>query len=120
MRRDLVLSPFGGDARALLEAAIRAEDEGYDGVWVFDHVSSLASLGAPGVGASRDPFAVLGGEDLVLDVAGHGPRQLAHPHAVLEVRLGALGPQSGPEHRHHLAAHRPDRRVHAPRLGSTA
>ncbi|ROR96439.1 luciferase-like monooxygenase [Salana multivorans] len=59
-RLDVVLSPFGGDATALLDAAIRAEDAGLDGVWTFDHVSSLASIGAPGSGASRDPFAVLG------------------------------------------------------------
>ncbi|WP_454296475.1 LLM class flavin-dependent oxidoreductase [Salana multivorans] len=57
---DVVLSPFGGDGRALLEAAVAAEDAGLDGVWTFDHISSLASIGAPGVGASRDPFVVLG------------------------------------------------------------
>lgn len=60
MRRDLVLSPFGGDARAILAAAERAEEQGFDGVWTFDHISSLASVGAPGAGASRDPFALLG------------------------------------------------------------
>ncbi|PWD51475.1 hypothetical protein C8046_13235 [Serinibacter arcticus] len=60
MRRDLVISPFGGDARAIVDLAVRAEDDGYDGVWVFDHITSLASLTAPGVGASRDPFALLG------------------------------------------------------------
>lgn len=57
---DVVLSPFGGDAIALLDAAIRAEEAGLDGAWTFDHVSSLASIGAPGAGASRDPFTVLG------------------------------------------------------------
>ncbi|WP_108718500.1 LLM class flavin-dependent oxidoreductase [Miniimonas sp. S16] len=60
LARDLVLSPFGGDARAILDAAVRAEDDGYDGVWTFDHVSSLAALRDPGAGASRDPFAMLG------------------------------------------------------------
>ncbi|GMA33416.1 LLM class flavin-dependent oxidoreductase [Litorihabitans aurantiacus] len=60
MKHDLVLSTFGGDARAIVEAAVRAAGEGYDGVWVFDHLSSLASPGAPGEGAARDPFVLLG------------------------------------------------------------
>lgn len=57
---DVVLSPFGGDAARLLTLAQRAEDLGYDGVWTFDHISSLAALTHPGLGASRDPFTLLG------------------------------------------------------------
>lgn len=87
LRRDLVLSPFGGDSRALLDAAVRAEDEGWDGVWIFDHISSLASVSAPGQGASRDPFAMLGAiaartarvrlGALVANIANRHPAQLA-------------------------------------------
>lgn len=87
MRRDLVLSPFGGDSRALLDAAVRAEAEGWDGVWIFDHISSLASLSAPGEGASRDPFTLLGAIAartervrlgvLVANIANRHPAQLA-------------------------------------------
>lgn len=84
---DVVLSPFGGDAGALVEAAVRAEAVGLDGVWTFDHVSSLASLTAPGAGASRDPFAVLGAiaartsrvriGTLVANIHNRRPEQLA-------------------------------------------
>lgn len=84
---DLVLSPFGADTSALVDAAQRAEDEGYDGVWIFDHISSLASLSSPGRGVSRDPFAVLGAIAarttrirlgvLVANIANRHPAQLA-------------------------------------------
>ena len=87
LRRDVVLSPFGGDARAILDAALRAEDEGWDGVWIFDHISSLASPTAPGVGASRDAFALLGAVaartervrigTLVANIHNRHPAQLA-------------------------------------------
>lgn len=60
VKRDVVLSPFGGDSGAILRAAIAAEAGGADGVWIFDHISSLASPSAAGQGASRDPFVLLG------------------------------------------------------------
>lgn len=87
MKRDLVISPFGGDSRAILDAAVRAEAEGFDGVWLFDHVTSLASSTAPGVGASRDPFVLLGAiaartsrvrlGTLVANIYNRHPAQLA-------------------------------------------
>lgn len=87
VKRDLVLSPFGGDAAALVRAAVRAEADGYDGVWTFDHISSLASVGAPGEGASRDPFTSLGAiaasttrlrlGTLVANIHNRHPAQLA-------------------------------------------
>lgn len=87
MKRDLVLSPFGGDAATLVRAAVRAEADGYDGVWTFDHISSLASLGSPGEGASRDPFTLLGAiaastsrlrlGTLVANIHNRHPAQLA-------------------------------------------
>ena len=87
VKRDLVLSPFGGDAATLVRAAVRAEADGYDGVWTFDHISSLASLGSPGEGASRDPFTLLGAiaastsrlrlGTLVANIHNRHPAQLA-------------------------------------------
>ena len=38
-------------------------------------------------GHHRDPLAVLGGERLVLDVPGHGPRQGADPGHVVRIRV---------------------------------
>ncbi|MFV0260098.1 MAG: LLM class flavin-dependent oxidoreductase [Acidimicrobiales bacterium] len=55
-RVELVLSPFGADARAMVSAAVAAEDAGLAGVWTFDHLTG-SMLGR---GWSREPFAVLG------------------------------------------------------------
>lgn len=74
VKRDVVLSPFGGDSQGILSAAVAAEAAGADGVWIFDHISSLASISAPGAGASRDPFVLLGA------IAAHTER----------VRIGVL------------------------------
>lgn len=84
---DAVISPFGGDARAILDAAVRAEQEGFAGVWTFDHISSLAAMTRPGEGAARDPFALLGAiaartehvrlGTLVANVHNRHPAQLA-------------------------------------------
>ena len=87
VKRDLVLSPFGGDAATLVRAAVRAEADGYDGVWTLDHISSLAYLCSPGEGASRDPFTLLGAiaastsrlrlGTLVANIHNRHPAQLA-------------------------------------------
>ena len=105
VKRDLVLSPFGGDAAALLRAAIAAEAEGYDGVWTFDHISSLASLGAPGEGASRDPFTLLGAiaastsrvrlGTLVANIHNRHPAQLALAFDTLADLAGVGGLEDG-------------------------
>lgn len=84
---DVVLNPFRSDAASLVDAAVRAEAEGADGVWTFDHVSSLASPTAPGAGAARDVFTVLGAiaartervrlGPLVANIHNRHPAQLA-------------------------------------------
>jgi alkanesulfonate monooxygenase SsuD/methylene tetrahydromethanopterin reductase-like flavin-dependent oxidoreductase (luciferase family) len=83
MRHDLVLSGFGASVPELVEAAVVAEESGFDGVWVFDHFSG-AMLGRPW---SREPFVVLGAiaartdritlGPLVANIDNRHPAQLA-------------------------------------------
>jgi alkanesulfonate monooxygenase SsuD/methylene tetrahydromethanopterin reductase-like flavin-dependent oxidoreductase (luciferase family) len=39
MKVDLLLDPFGASWRDVREAAIAAEGEGFDGVWLYDHLA---------------------------------------------------------------------------------
>src|SRR5688572_2658567 len=67
----------------MVEAAVVAEESGFDGVWAFDHFSG-AMLGRPW---SRDPFVVLGAISarteritlgpLVANIGNRHPAQLA-------------------------------------------
>lgn len=55
MKFDLSLSPFGITVNELVDAARLAEAEGFDAVWVYDHVSGVA-MGANEV---LDPWVCL-------------------------------------------------------------
>ena len=80
MRTDVVLSPFGADANALVTAARIADDGGFDGVWTFDHFSGVVA-GAPW---SRDPFVTLGAIAAVTERVTLGVlvANIANRHAV--------------------------------------
>jgi alkanesulfonate monooxygenase SsuD/methylene tetrahydromethanopterin reductase-like flavin-dependent oxidoreductase (luciferase family) len=56
LRTDLVIDPFGADARDMIEVARLADAGGFGGVWTLDHFSG-AVLGRPW---SRDPFTLMG------------------------------------------------------------
>ncbi|MFV0526914.1 MAG: LLM class flavin-dependent oxidoreductase [Acidimicrobiales bacterium] len=66
---ELVLSPFGADARAMVAAAVAAEDAGLAGVWTFDHLTG-SMLGR---GWSREPFSVLGAMATATEAVRLGP-----------------------------------------------
>jgi alkanesulfonate monooxygenase SsuD/methylene tetrahydromethanopterin reductase-like flavin-dependent oxidoreductase (luciferase family) len=55
MRFDLSLSPFGTRVVDLVEAARRAEEVGFDGIWTYDHLSGWIA-DAP---HSHDPWILL-------------------------------------------------------------
>lgn len=53
---DIGLSPFDADARWILEAAVAAEESGYEGVWTMDHLSGSVV----GKSSSMEAFTLLG------------------------------------------------------------
>lgn len=55
MKHDLSLSPFGATVAELVAAARVAEEEGFDAVWTYDHVSGVAA----GTDWVLDPWVVL-------------------------------------------------------------
>ncbi len=66
---DIVLSPFGADARSLTDAARCVEDSGFDGIWTYDHFSG-AMLGRPW---AHDGFTLLGAIAAVTSTVRIGP-----------------------------------------------
>lgn len=66
---DLVVSPLGADAAAMLDVARCAEDSGFDGIWTLDHFSGAMLDRA----WSRDAFTVLGGFAAVTSAIRVGP-----------------------------------------------
>lgn len=56
MRTDLSLDPTDLAAERLVQAAVTAERSGFDGVWVYDHISG-ATLGGDSI---ADPWPLLG------------------------------------------------------------
>lgn len=55
MRFDLSLSPFGARIVDLVEAARRAEEVGFDGIWTYDHLSGSVADASH----SHDPWVLL-------------------------------------------------------------
>jgi alkanesulfonate monooxygenase SsuD/methylene tetrahydromethanopterin reductase-like flavin-dependent oxidoreductase (luciferase family) len=39
---DLLFDPFGGRWKDLCDATVRAEEAGFDGVWLYDHLAGSA------------------------------------------------------------------------------
>jgi alkanesulfonate monooxygenase SsuD/methylene tetrahydromethanopterin reductase-like flavin-dependent oxidoreductase (luciferase family) len=66
---DIVLSPFGADAAAMVDAARCLDESGFDGVWTLDHFSG-SMLDRPW---SREPFTVLGAMAAVTSELRVGP-----------------------------------------------
>lgn len=97
MQVDLLFDPFGARARDVLRGARAAEQAGFDGVWLFDHLAGSVH-GAPDVLecwtmlsaiAAVVPRLAVG--PLVLNVANRDPATLAVMAATLqEVSGGRL------------------------------
>jgi alkanesulfonate monooxygenase SsuD/methylene tetrahydromethanopterin reductase-like flavin-dependent oxidoreductase (luciferase family) len=98
MKTDLLLMPMGGRYRDMREAAIAAEEAGFDGVWTWDHLrdpSGGAASRVPEVWTVLSALAeatrriMLG--PLVLNVSSRHPGLLANMAATLqEVSGGRL------------------------------
>lgn len=94
---DLLFDPFGGRWEDLRDAAVLAEEAGFDGVWLYDHLAGSAHR-APHVLecwtvlsalAATVPQVAIG--SLVLNVANRDPGTLAVMAATLqEVSGGRL------------------------------
>jgi len=97
VRVDLLFDPFGGRWEDLRDAAVLAEESGFDGVWLYDHLAGSAHR-APHVLecwtvlsalAAVVPQLAIG--PLVLNVANRDPGTLAVMAATLqEVSGGRL------------------------------
>ena len=97
MQVDLLFDPFGGRWEDLRDAAVLAEESGFDGIWLYDHLAGSAHR-APHVLecwtvlsalAAVVPQLVVG--SLVLNVANRDPGTLAVMAATLqEVSGGRL------------------------------
>jgi len=91
---DLVISPFGADAAAMVDLARRAEEHGFGGVWTLDHFSgSMLERGW-----SRDPFTVLGAMAAVTTAVRVGPlvaNMMNHHPSRLASAAGTLQSLSG-------------------------
>ena len=98
MKTDLLLIPFGATWRDLRDAALRAEDADYDGIWLWDHLRGGGDAGPAPVPecwtllsalAEVTKRVMLG--PLVLNVANRHPGVLANMAATLqEVSGGRL------------------------------
>ena len=107
MQTDLLLMPFGATYAQMREAAVTAEDAGFDGIWTWDHLrdadynsgrvpEALVTLPAS---PRRPPRVMLG--TLVLNVANRHPGLLANMAATLQEVSGnrfilGLGAGGGP------------------------
>ncbi|HCV00974.1 MAG TPA: hypothetical protein DGL25_07205 [Dehalococcoidia bacterium] len=107
MRTDLLLMPFGATYMQMREAAIVAEDSGFDGIWTWDHLrdaddnsgrvpEALITLAGIAEATSR---IMLG--TLVLNVANRHPALLASMATALQEVSGnrfilGLGAGGGP------------------------
>ncbi len=75
LRFDLSLSPFGLRIDELTEAARQAEAAGFDGVWVYDHLSGAVA----GAGWTLDPWVALTSIAAATDRLVVGPLVLNAP-----------------------------------------
>ena len=94
---DLLFDPFGGRWKDLRDAAVLAEEAGFDGVWLYDHLAGSAhrarTSSSAGPSSARSPAAVpqLAVGSLVLNVANRDAGTLAVMAATLqEVSGGRL------------------------------
>lgn len=91
---DLVISPLGASAPAMIDVARCAEESGFDGVWTLDHFSG-AMLDRPW---SHEPFTVLGAMAAVTHTIRVGPlvanMRNRHP-AILASATASLQSLSG-------------------------
>ncbi|MEX2204621.1 MAG: LLM class flavin-dependent oxidoreductase [Myxococcota bacterium] len=111
MKTDVLLIPFGATFRALRDGARRAEDAGYDGVWLWDHLRGGGAAGPEPVPecwtvlcalAEATSRVMLG--PLVLNVANRPAGVLANMAATLQeasdgrllLGLGAGGSRATP------------------------
>jgi alkanesulfonate monooxygenase SsuD/methylene tetrahydromethanopterin reductase-like flavin-dependent oxidoreductase (luciferase family) len=94
MEVDLLLVPFGATYPMLHDAAVAAEEAGFDGVWMWDHlrVAHGGGQGVPevltalaGIAATTRRIAV---GPLVLNVANRHPGLLANSAATLQQIAG--------------------------------
>ena len=78
MKTDLLLVPMGAAYAQMRDAALAAEDSGFDGLWVWDHLRDPERGAA--VGIFRPNFAVLR-EQFSKSVALHPQTLLATKYA---------------------------------------
>jgi alkanesulfonate monooxygenase SsuD/methylene tetrahydromethanopterin reductase-like flavin-dependent oxidoreductase (luciferase family) len=97
VRVDILFDPFGGRWEDLRDAAVLAEEAGFDGVWLYDHLAGSVH-GAPHVVECWTILSALAGAvpritlgSLVLNVANRDAGTLAVMAATLqEVSAGRL------------------------------
>jgi alkanesulfonate monooxygenase SsuD/methylene tetrahydromethanopterin reductase-like flavin-dependent oxidoreductase (luciferase family) len=110
VRIDLLFDPFGATWRHVREAALAAEGEGFDGVWLYDHLAGsvhgqrrvLECWTTLSAVATAVPRITVG--PMVLNVANRDPATLAVMAATLQevsggrllLGLGAGGGQDTP------------------------
>ena len=98
MKTDVLLVPFGATWSQLRDGALRAEDAGYDGVWLWDHLRGGGAAGPEPVPECWTALAALAETTsrvmlgpLVLNVANRHAGVLANMAATLqEVSRGRL------------------------------
>jgi alkanesulfonate monooxygenase SsuD/methylene tetrahydromethanopterin reductase-like flavin-dependent oxidoreductase (luciferase family) len=69
MFADLVVNPFGLDARTAVAAAVAAEDAGFSSVWTYDHLSGSVV----GADSALDVWTILGAMAARTSRVGLGP-----------------------------------------------
>ncbi len=95
MRTDVLLIPFGATFRELRDGARRAEEAGYDGVWLWDHLRGGGEAGPAPVPECWTVLSALAEATsrvtlgpLVLNVANRHPGVLANMAATLQEASG--------------------------------
>jgi len=122
VKNDVLLIPFGASFRDLRDGARRAEDAGYDGIWLWDHLRGGGEAGPEPVPecwtvlsalAEATSRVMLG--PLVLNIANRQPGVLANMAATLQevsggrllLGLGAGGSRATPYADEQLAIGQP-------------